>query len=71
MVYRFKSVKDWLEQNIYFGNKGVKLSRFALITEVANKDGGAHIDPDDKKSKEYKQFRRRDGLVSMHLAKLV
>lgn len=59
---RLKFVKKWLEQEIYFDNKGVKLSRFALITEVANKDGGAHIDPDEKKSKEYKQFRSPDGL---------
>ena len=59
---RFKPVKDWLEQVIYRDNKGVKLSRFDLIIEVANKDGGAHIDPDDKKSERYRQFRRRDGL---------
>lgn len=59
---RFLPVKEWLEKEIYSDNKGVKLSRIDLIKEVANKDGGAHIDPDDKKSKVYKQLRRRDGL---------
>ena len=59
---RFLSVKDWLEKVIYDDKKGVKLSRYDLIKEVANKDGGAHIDEDAKKSKEYLQFRSCDGL---------
>lgn len=58
---RTTAFDDWWSAVILADQHGRKLSRGGLVTAVANKDGGAHIDP--KISGQYAEFSRNDTLA--------
>ncbi len=58
---RWVSFDEWWNRVIFVGRKGSETSRKDLILAVANKDGGAHVDPvlDEK----YADLSRRNSLA--------
>jgi hypothetical protein len=58
---RWVNFDEWWNKVIFIDNKGIKTTRKDLVCSVANKDGGAHVDPvlDEK----YENLSRRNSLA--------
>ena len=54
------SFGDYWEKDIFIDNKGNHFNRRKLILVIANKDGGAHIDPD--LDQEYAELTKQNSL---------
>ncbi len=58
---RWISFEEWWDAIIFIDQKGNKTSRKDLILAVANKDGGAHVDP--VLNEKYADLSRRNSLA--------
>ena len=53
-------LSEWWEAPVFWHPDGLTLSRRQLVLSVANKDGGAHVDPELGQA--YAHFSREDGI---------
>jgi hypothetical protein len=58
---RWVSFEEWWNRVIFIDKEGSKTSRKDLILAIANKDGGAHVDP--VLDKKYANLSRRNSLA--------
>jgi hypothetical protein len=59
-VFKKVSFDDYWEKDIFIDNKGGHFSRKRLVLAIANKDGGAHVDPE--LDKEYAELTKENSL---------
>ncbi len=59
-VFQKVSFSDFWESDIFVDNKGNRFSRKKLVLAIANKDGGAHIDPE--LDQEYAELTKQNSL---------
>ncbi len=59
-VFKKVSFDDYWEKDIFIDNKGGHFSRKKLVLAIANKDGGAHVDPE--LDKEYAELTKENSL---------
>lgn len=57
---RWLPFSEWWEEIVFVDNKKTTLSRKTLVLSIANKDGGAHVDP--KLSDVYARLSRQNSL---------
>lgn len=59
-MFSWNKFEDWWKQPVFLDRDGRRISREQLVLSVANKDGGAHVDP--VLNKEYAELTRANSL---------